>query len=70
MFIRILVLLSGDRRLTVLFNMFMPSLFAPTAQGPRHHKPREKQVAMIAQKVVDANQTHEQRRPFIASSNA
>jgi hypothetical protein len=54
----------------VLFDPFMPSLFAPTAQGARHHKTREKQVAMIAQKVVDANQTHEQRRPFIASTNA
>jgi len=54
----------------VLFDPFMPSLFAPTAQGARNHKTREKQVAMIAQKVVDANQTHEQRRPFIASPNA
>jgi hypothetical protein len=54
----------------VLFDPFMPSLFAPTAQGARHHKTREKQVAMIAQKMVDANQTHEQRRPLITSPNA
>jgi hypothetical protein len=54
----------------VLFYLFKPSLFAPTAQGPWHHKTREKQVAMIAQKVVDANQTHEQRRPLVTSANA
>jgi hypothetical protein len=70
MFITILVLLRGNRRITVLFDTFMPSLFAPTAQGARHHKTREKQVAMIAQKVVDANQTHEERRSFIASPDA
>jgi hypothetical protein len=48
----------------------MPPLFSPAAQGARHHKTREKQVAMIAQKVMDANQTHEQRRPFVASPDA
>jgi hypothetical protein len=45
-----------------------PVLF-PAAQGPGHHKAREKQVAMIAQKVMDANQTQHEKSPFIASSN-
>jgi hypothetical protein len=48
----------------------MPPLFSPAAQGPRRHKTGKKQVAMIAQKLVDANQTHEQRRPFIPSPDA
>jgi hypothetical protein len=48
----------------------MPPLFFPAAQGPRRHKTGKKQVAMIAQKVVDANQTHEQRRSFIPSLDA
>jgi hypothetical protein len=33
-----------------------PVSFSP-AEGTRQHKARKKQVAMIAQKVVDANQT-------------
>jgi len=33
-----------------------PVLFS-AAQGTRHDKARKKQVAMIAQKVMDANQT-------------
>jgi hypothetical protein len=45
-----------------------PVLF-PAAQGPGHHKAREKQVAMIAQKVMDANQTQHEKSPFIPSSD-
>ncbi|HEX5885139.1 MAG TPA: hypothetical protein VFY67_11425, partial [Pyrinomonadaceae bacterium] len=54
--------------LTLLFNIFV-AMLSPAVEGPRHHKPGKKQVAMIAQKVIDANQTHRQGRPFIASSN-
>jgi hypothetical protein len=46
----------------------MPMLF-PAAQGPGHHKAREKQVAMIAQKVMDASQTQHEKSPFIPSSD-
>ena len=53
-----------------MFSVIVVPSFSATAEGPRHHKPREKQVAMIAQKVVDANQAHRQRRPFITSANA
>jgi len=35
----------------------MPSMFSTSTEGPRQYKARKKQVAMIAQKVVDANQT-------------
>ena len=45
-----------------------PVLFS-AAQGSRDHKAREKQVAMIAQKVMDANQTQHERRSFITSAN-
>jgi hypothetical protein len=48
----------------------MPPLFSPAAQGARRHKTGKKQVAMIAQKLVDANQTHEQRCPFVPSPDA
>jgi len=37
-------------------SLLAPVLFSP-AEGARQHKARKKQVAMIAQKVVDANQT-------------
>lgn len=47
----------------------MTPLFSSTVQGPGRHKPRKKQVATIAQKVVDANHTHEQRRLLIPSAN-
>jgi len=45
-----------------------PVLF-PAAQGSGDYKARKKQVAMIAQKVMDANQTQHKRRSFIASTN-
>jgi hypothetical protein len=35
----------------------LPAMFSSTTEGTRQHKPGKKQVAMIAQKVVDANQT-------------
>jgi hypothetical protein len=44
-----------------------PVLFS-AAQGSRHDKACKKQVAMIAQKVMDANQTQHERSPFVASS--
>jgi len=33
----------------------MPALLSPSTEGPGQHKPGKKQVAMIAQKVIDAN---------------
>lgn len=45
-----------------------PVLF-PAAQGSRDHKASEKQVAMIAQKVMDANQTQHEGRSFITATN-
>ena len=62
-----LSLFRQNRLLTLLF---VTPVFFPPVQAPRHHKASKKQVAMIAQKVVDANQTHRQRRPFIAFANA
>jgi hypothetical protein len=53
----------------MLFRLFMAPVLFPAAQGSGHHKTSEKQVAMIAQKVMDANQTQDQRRPFIPSPN-
>jgi hypothetical protein len=47
----------------------MPPVLFPATQCPRHHKACEKQVAMIAQKVMDANQTQHEKGPFIPSSN-
>jgi hypothetical protein len=47
----------------------MTSLLFPAAQGSGHYKARKKQVAMIAQKVMDANQTQHEEGPFIPSSN-
>ena len=38
-------------------------------QVPRKRKPSKKQIAMIAQKIIDANQTHWEWRPFVASSD-
>ncbi len=48
----------------------MAPVFFSSMQGPRRHKTREKQIAMIAQKMIDANQTHWQGRPFIASADS
>jgi hypothetical protein len=45
-----------------------PVLFS-AAQGSGHDKARKKQVAMIAQKVMDANQTQHEWRPSITASN-
>jgi len=53
----------------MLFRVFMTPVLFPAAQGSWHDKASEKQVAMIAQKVMDANQTQHQRRPFITSAN-
>jgi hypothetical protein len=36
----------------------MAPVFFASAQSPGHHKAGEKQVAMIAQKVIDAKQSH------------
>jgi hypothetical protein len=68
-FLQVLVLSrGGDRRLALIFHI-MPSMFPPAAQGSRQHEPGKKQVAMIAQKVVDANQTHRQRRALVTFAN-
>jgi hypothetical protein len=45
-------------------------MFSSMAQASGQCKTGEKQVAMIAQKVCDANQTHGQRSPFIAFADA
>jgi hypothetical protein len=45
-----------------------PPVFAVTLKSAGHHKTGKKQVAMIAQKVIDANQTHNQRRAFVTAS--
>jgi hypothetical protein len=37
--------------------VFLSPVLFSAAQGPRHNKALKKQVAMIAQKVMDANQT-------------
>jgi hypothetical protein len=52
-----------------MFRVFMTPVLFPATQGSGHHKAREKQVAMIAQKVMDANQTQHEKSPFIPSSN-
>jgi hypothetical protein len=44
-----------------------PPVFAVTLKSAGHHKTGKKQVAMIAQKVIDANQTHKQWRAFITT---
>ena len=43
---------------------------AGVPDGPWNCETGEKQVAMIAQKVVDANQSKEQRRGFVALPDA
>ena len=48
----------------------MPSMFSSPAEGTRQHKTGKKQVAMIAQKVVDANQTHRQRSALVSPANS
>jgi len=40
-------------------------MFSSSAEGPWQHKASKKQVAMIAQKVIDANQTQRQRSPLV-----
>jgi hypothetical protein len=44
------------------------AFFAVTLQCSRQNKARKKQVAMIAQKIIDANQAHYQGRALITSS--
>jgi len=44
-----------------------PSVFAVTLQSPGQYETRKKQIAMIAQKVIDANQTHKQRCAFVTT---
>jgi len=44
--------------LRVPFRYFMSSMLSATAKASGQCKTGKKQVAMIAQKVVDANQTH------------
>src|ERR1041384_492970 len=56
--------------LRVPFRNFMTTMLSATAKGSRQRKTRKKQIAMIAQKVVDANQTHRQGGPSIALANA
>jgi hypothetical protein len=51
-----------------VFRVFLTPVLFPAAQGSGHHKARKKQVAMIAQKVMDANQTQHEKSPFIPSS--
>jgi len=52
-----------------MFRVFMTPVLFPATQGSGHHKAREKQVAMIAQKVMEANQTQHERHPLIPSTN-
>lgn len=52
-----------------MFRVFWSPVLFPAPQGPRHYKARKKQVAMIAQKVMDANQTQHEKGSFIPSSN-
>jgi len=44
-----------------------PPVSALPLQSAGQHKTGKKQVAMIAQKVIDANQTHKQRRAFVTT---
>jgi hypothetical protein len=44
-----------------------PPVSAVTLKSAGQDKTRKKQVAMIAQKVIDANQTQKQRRAFITT---
>jgi hypothetical protein len=65
----LVVFILTTSTLKLMFRVFMTPVLFPAAQGPGHHTAREKQVAMIAQKVVDANQTQQERHPFIPSTN-
>jgi hypothetical protein len=65
----LLVFILTTSTLKLLFRVFMPPVLFLATQGSRHHKARKKQVAMIAQKMMDANQTQHERRSFIPSSN-
>jgi hypothetical protein len=51
-------------RLSIITFMLGPSM---TGQRSGHYKAGEKQVAMVAQKVVDAKHTHQQGRPFVTT---
>ena len=53
-----------------MFRGFRSPVLFPAAQGPGHYKARKKQVAMIAQKMMDANQTQHEKGAFIPSSNS
>ena len=64
-----IVVLTTSTLKLILFRVFIGPLLFPAAQGSRYCKTSEKQVAMIAQKVMDANQTQDQRRPSIPSPN-
>jgi hypothetical protein len=44
-----------------------PPVSAVTLQSPGQNKTRKKQVAMIAQKVIDANHTHKQWCAFVTT---
>ena len=52
-----------------MFRVVMSPVLFPAAQGTEHQKARKKQVVMIAQKVMDANQTQHEKRSFIPSTN-
>jgi hypothetical protein len=52
-----------------MFRVFMAPVLSSAPDCAGHHKAGEKQVAMIAQKVMDANQTQHERHPFIPSTN-
>jgi hypothetical protein len=47
-----------DRQLKVPFRNFISPVFSATTEASGQCKTGKKQVAMIAQKVIDANQTH------------
>ncbi|HWN09988.1 MAG TPA: hypothetical protein VNO50_12120 [Pyrinomonadaceae bacterium] len=49
--------------------LFIPGLLFGAFESPGNRKTGEKQVAMIAQKVMDANHPKEQRRGLIALSD-
>jgi len=53
-----------------MFRLFMTPVLFAASECAGHHKAGEKQVAMIAQKVMDANQTQHEWRPSITASHA
>jgi hypothetical protein len=59
----------GTSTLQFMFSVFLTPVFSPAPQGSGYRKPGEKQVAMIAQKVMEANQTQHKRHPLIASTD-